>query len=586
MSKVSALVILLILLSVPVLSYGISDFPYSDPPSDMQILEAVEALTEDGILEGHPDGTFKDGDLLNRAEFMKIAMKLVPESQLPTENGNCFPDVSSDTWFSKPVCGAKKLGIVSGNAIQGIDPSKWFFEPSRPVNYAEALKIIIEIYEERNPLRCFTCLVDWAGEWYYPYLLGARDMGIALENLDPGKLLTRGEIARLVFNMLVFEGSDNSKSVDDSETGDGSDADSEAQSGCELIICGDGRKFESCDSKGEPLMFTGGTPCFDESAPSSEDNPSGSVYDPDTDVSTDSEFLILGDASAVLGSVEVFNNSEPFDVTKITVIFTSASGLNSIEALKIYDEYGEYIGRANRDTSEGTRHYVLNLKSGSWTLDKRESRYIYVRAILVRGDSGGVSGETAEIEDIRVEGLGMWSNRKYSQTDSDDYNSFQTALSGVTGIANAGNDQDLLTEGTGLLVGLFRFEGKRSSGTADLRVTQINFTVGTNDGVAVSNMQLGSADSNEKIDCSVSGSSAVCGSIPDYLGSFKPSPRTIQIFADVSIPDNALRPSLQLTINNPGSAGSAGDITWTDGTSVFTWVPFGTPVVRGTYFGW
>ncbi len=36
---------------------------------------------------------------------------------------------------------------------------------------------------------------------------------------------------------------------------------------CRPIVCSDGRRFDSCDANGEPLMWTGGTPCFDEANP-------------------------------------------------------------------------------------------------------------------------------------------------------------------------------------------------------------------------------------------------------------------------------------------------------------------------------
>ncbi|MBU0458393.1 S-layer homology domain-containing protein [Patescibacteria group bacterium] len=600
-----------------------AELPYSDIPQDAETRIAVGALTDEGILEGHPDGTFRDLDLLNRAEFMKIAMALVNddgEGELIDLNTNCFPDVSSDAWFAAPVCYAKYLGIVSGNAIIGVDPDEWFFEPSRSVQYEEALKILIGIYETRNPLRCYSCLVDWAGEWYVPYVVGAEDMGIVLEGLKPGHKVTRGEIARLVLNVLAFESgeldllraaeqeaefklSDQCKPYvcDDGATHPSCTEDGHqimylvnpcqvfVPSKCAPIVCDDGRKFASCNSLGEQLFFTGGTPCFNEAGFDEDpiDSPQAdAVYDPDTDLSTDASFLLLGNTTPVLGSIEVFNNSEPFDVSKITIIFTAGSSLNSVQAIHVYDEDGLYLGRANKDSSAGNRHFVLNLKSGSWSLEKREERYIYVRAQLSEDQQGGVSGEELEVSAIQIEGSGMWSNKTYNQSTTDDFNSFQTGRSDVIGITNAGAATDLLVAGTNILIGEFRFEGRTVSGTADLEITDIVFTIGANDDVAVSNMQLGSEGSTDRINCTIVSNKGTCSTIPDYLGSFEKAPRIIQIFGDVTIPAGALRPSLQLSINNPGSIGSAGDLTWTDGSSSFTWVPTGTPVVRGTYFNW
>ena len=113
-------------------TYDDSNLPYSDPPSDLPTAVAVSVLTEEGVLQGNPDGTFRSNDLLNRAEFMKISMKLAPA--LPREvDLTCFPDVPADAWYARPICLAKTMGVVSGNAVEGVDPDLWLFDPLRPV---------------------------------------------------------------------------------------------------------------------------------------------------------------------------------------------------------------------------------------------------------------------------------------------------------------------------------------------------------------------------------------------------------------------------------------------------------------------
>src|SRR5688572_19769096 len=72
-------------------SYDTSPLPYSDADEmNLQMQVAVSALTEEGIIEGNPDGTYRPNTQLNRAEFVKIVMGFLPDDT--TMRTNCFPD--------------------------------------------------------------------------------------------------------------------------------------------------------------------------------------------------------------------------------------------------------------------------------------------------------------------------------------------------------------------------------------------------------------------------------------------------------------------------------------------------------------
>ena len=296
--------------------------------------------------------------------------------------------------------------------------------------------------------------------------------------------------------------------------------------------------------------------------------------------------ILLGEDSPALAAVEIFLNAEPLDVTKISVIFTAASSITSIEAVKVYDQDGRYLGRANKDATAGNRHYVLNLSNGTFVIPRQQERHVYVRGIISGYKSGGVSGEDVEVQSISVEGDGYWSHRPYTQGSSDDFPEHETSQSVIGGVSNAGSAKELLVSGTDIPIGSFKFEGVTSGGTSDLHVTDIVFTLGLGDGVTVSNVEMSTPGSTDRLSCVIAGTSVTCSSIPANFGTFKSSPRTLILYGDVTITDGAQRPSLQVVISRPGSMGSAGDITWTDGASTFQWVPFSSPVVRGTYYSW
>ena len=142
MRRIFLLTFLFLPLCASARNYAPVNLPYSDAPSDLSTAIAVSVLTDEGIVEGNPDGTFRPDALLNRAEFLKIAMGVLPEEDDDEYSLSCFPDVFSTAWYAQYVCRAKALGIVEGNQILGVPPHEWLFAPERNVQYVEALKIL------------------------------------------------------------------------------------------------------------------------------------------------------------------------------------------------------------------------------------------------------------------------------------------------------------------------------------------------------------------------------------------------------------------------------------------------------------
>jgi hypothetical protein len=133
---------------------------------------AISALTSAGILQGDPTGTFRANSTLNRAEFMKIVMSLLPPSD-NKEFLNCFPDVTSGAWYEAAVCRAKSLGIVRGNVDTNVTPDKWMFQPDRPVQYEEAVKVLDKVY-------AYSVIETNGDDWYVPFINEAHKRGIDL----------------------------------------------------------------------------------------------------------------------------------------------------------------------------------------------------------------------------------------------------------------------------------------------------------------------------------------------------------------------------------------------------------------------
>ena len=536
------------------LDYDTSTLPYTDVPSDHRTQVSLSTLTELGIVRGNPDGTFLPNTPINRAEFMKIAMGLLPPV---TVQGSlrCFPDVDPNIWFAAPVCRAKTLGIVRGNAIADVDSSLWEFEPIRSVKYEEALKILSNIYN-------LPSVQDDDADWYQKYVRTAKSIGLELDDSAPGSALTRGQMARLVVAYMAY-----SK--------------------------GELEDLRYAESHPDiPVRVVFDPPSSSSSSVSSVSSSASSMYssveyDPYmSDVTSTDSVLILGKVTHVLGSAEFFPNAEGIIAHKFIIDLVAAN--SSISVLNIYDHDGILIGRASVDTSvAGNTRYVVNVKNKNIVLERREPYSIYVRAVLKDQDAGGVSGGSLQIDQIGVHGVGYWSSNDYTVfTDgSDTFAASTTAQSGVTGISNAGAANESLFSANNTEIGAFYFEGVTGNNSAQVKLMSIIFQIEQFGAVSLSDAFMKVDGSSERLSCSISSDEITCSSMPDSFGRLDDGPRTLRIFADVSVPDDSQKAALRLTINDPGTISSAGSITWSDGATTFTWIDINiTPLARGTYY--
>ncbi len=76
-------------------------------------LEAVEALLEAGYINGNDDGSLAPNRTINRAEFLKILTSATEATLVQTSHAD-FPDVADDVWFSPYVHTAVSLGWAQG----------------------------------------------------------------------------------------------------------------------------------------------------------------------------------------------------------------------------------------------------------------------------------------------------------------------------------------------------------------------------------------------------------------------------------------------------------------------------------------
>ena len=261
-----------------------------------------------------------------------------------------------------------------------------------------------------------------------------------------------------------------------------------------------------------------------------------------------------------------------------TVRFTAP--VESIEYLDVYGPSSRVIGRAFSSSADPSL-FTLTL-TADLTVDQREDYPLYVRPALKAFAEGGKSGEELAVEAVTVKGTGQWSEETISQSSTATFSSFETARSTFTSIENAGPDSAALTEGQHQEIGSWRFEAVRGDSLAEARLTGLTFTLGLS-GVSASNLALALPETNERAECSLSGTQVHCDALPASLGSLNDHAVTLRLTADVTL-TSSNHASLQVSLGDGGSIDTPGAVAWSDGTTEFSWVPFGPPVAGGTHF--
>jgi polyhydroxybutyrate depolymerase len=162
--------------------------------SDLEGVDYVDnilSLSDQEIIEGYDDGTFRPQGEINRAEMMKMVMA-ARFDDAEDYAGDCFEDVNDD-WFAPYICRGKDLTVVKGY-------DDGLFRPDDPTTMVEAFKIILETFElELEPL-------EEGDEWFWAYREFVHNNGILSKfGYNPNRAITRAEVALIVDSVLKIQ---------------------------------------------------------------------------------------------------------------------------------------------------------------------------------------------------------------------------------------------------------------------------------------------------------------------------------------------------------------------------------------------
>ncbi len=174
------------------------------------------ALFNRGIIQGHPDGTFKPDSNLNRAEAAVLLYRAIYNSDSAPQKSSTkpFSDVSTDAWYSGYIGALKDIGIIKGN-LDGT------YEPNETINRAEFLTLALNAYyhwttdERKQQVDNFKAAAktkkyaDLENAWYTATVTAATELGFVEGQacgdktcFNPSSSITRAESAKILFEMF------------------------------------------------------------------------------------------------------------------------------------------------------------------------------------------------------------------------------------------------------------------------------------------------------------------------------------------------------------------------------------------------
>ncbi|MCD8049640.1 MAG: S-layer homology domain-containing protein [Clostridia bacterium] len=167
---------------------------FSDVASTASYADAVNLLSNLGIITGYEDGTFRPDETITRAETATIMVRMLGMDDNIEQGDSTFTDVSASDWFSGYVNKAWEAGIINGMG-------DGTFAPNDNVTYEQVVKMLV-------------CALGYepaataAGDYPTGYLAIAANNKIGLVkgvSGTVGQAASRATVAKLVYNALEIE---------------------------------------------------------------------------------------------------------------------------------------------------------------------------------------------------------------------------------------------------------------------------------------------------------------------------------------------------------------------------------------------
>ena len=171
----------------------------------------IKILSEQGVIVGYPDGTFKPDENVTRAEFASMAFKALGQENTKVVQPVNFADINQEYWAYDAIQKALYFDLVS------LPKEGDLFRPDDSVSRAESLSVAVnaltteQISEQKAKEVLEKAYIDANSvpEWFIIPAGKAEILGmmVIMPSADKAKIeaerpATRAEVAAILFKMM------------------------------------------------------------------------------------------------------------------------------------------------------------------------------------------------------------------------------------------------------------------------------------------------------------------------------------------------------------------------------------------------
>ena len=185
-------------------------FQFPDVASDHWAASQIQILSDQGVIVGYPDGTFKPDENVTRAEFASMAIKALGQEHTKVAQPLNFTDITDDYWAYDAIQKALYFDLISSS------DTDTNFRPDDAVSREEAMTVAINALttEQISPAKAREVLdkkyadSDTISEDFLIAAGKSEILGMIVVEpsnekalLEPDRPATRAEVAAILFNM-------------------------------------------------------------------------------------------------------------------------------------------------------------------------------------------------------------------------------------------------------------------------------------------------------------------------------------------------------------------------------------------------
>ena len=199
-------------LSLAVITFGIMPvMAFPDVSDDYWAAPQINLLSEQGVIVGYPDGTFRPDDNVTRAEFAAMAIRALGQQHTKVAQPVNFTDIDENHWAYEDIQKALYFDLISSNKEGAI------FRPDDSVSRAESMSVAVNALtteqisegKAREVLAEQYIDANTIPEWFLIPAGKAEILGMIVvaptakrTALEAERPATRAEVAAILFKMM------------------------------------------------------------------------------------------------------------------------------------------------------------------------------------------------------------------------------------------------------------------------------------------------------------------------------------------------------------------------------------------------